>query len=640
MVDFTDIPDGITHQDVLQALSDIDGGMDVGFGESTKFDLVHEGKRYSPKEVIGLAARRVIGRALKPSEFSGGEASKCFRVLRTLGFAIHEKVQGDQVNQIQALLDAFFKQAATEELSVRGYLDEYEALKVKVSFGKGNPARIPWIAFLGSKQEVNEGIYPVLLYFKEEKQLLLCFGVSETNTPSLSWGNLQGYPTVKEWFLSHYKRGPDRYGESFVMKAYDVAQSIDINELTQLLSEMIRLYQQRLAKQQALRSVASPAVPDVAQSVKSFSTALEAAGVSFGVNHDRLVLSFISSLLAKPLAILTGMSGSGKTQIAMRFGEWLGADQFKVIAVRPDWTGSEYLFGYEDGLRPRLDGRATWSVPPALEFMLRAAGDPQRPYLLLLDEMNLAHVERYFADVLSGMESGQPCLPNLQFEKDAWRVAEGTPPFIPLPKNLWIVGTVNIDETTYMFSPKVLDRANTFEFRVLSQDLTLTARKPSKCEPGDNALIRGLVSMASDDSWQLNNAPVFLNELAVQLRALHEVLSRHGFEFGHRVFYEALRFAAFANKAGLATQEDILDRIVFQKVLPRLHGARRRLELPLLALAHFCRDLSDVAMDDRLQALKPELCDPNNGPRLRDSYDKVCRMLRSLRANQFASFTE
>ena len=66
-------------------------------------------------------------------------------------------------------------------------------------------------------------------------------------------------------------------------------------------------------------------------------------------------------------------------------------------------------------------------------------------------------------------------------------------------------------------------------------------------------------------------------------------------EFGHRVFYESLRFAALAEAAGLTTMESVLDRIVMQKVLPRLHGSRRRLELPLLALAQFCRDLPDEA---------------------------------------------
>ena len=85
--------------------------------------------------------------------------------------------------------------------------------------------------------------------------------------------------------------------------------------------------------------------------------------------------------------------------------------------------------------------------------------------------MNLAHVERYFADMLSGMESMQPCLPNLSFQNGSWRMHPSKEEKLPYPRNLFIVGTVNVDETTYMFSPKVLDRANTLEFRVGTSDL-------------------------------------------------------------------------------------------------------------------------------------------------------------------------
>ncbi|MBA3916315.1 MAG: DUF3578 domain-containing protein, partial [Acidobacteriales bacterium] len=229
---------------------------------------------------------------------------------------------------------------------------------------------------------------------------------------------------------------------------------------------------------------------DMGESCQMFAAALRQSNIEFGKRHDELVASFVAALVSKPLVILTGLSGSGKTQIAIRMGEWLGMGRLYVAAVRPDWTGAEALFGYEDGLKPLVDGRAAWAVPGPMEFMLSAASDSGNPYLLLLDEMNLAHVERYFADVLSGMESGQPCLPNLVKGADgAWRVRPQGPDRIPLPRNLWIVGTVNVDETTYMFSPKVLDRANTFEFRVPTDEIRTIWRKPTRCEAGDPALV-------------------------------------------------------------------------------------------------------------------------------------------------------
>ena len=102
-------------------------------------------------------------------------------------------------------------------------------------------------------------------------------------------------------------------------------------------------------------------------------------------------------------------------------------------------------------------GKGARVVGDVLKISLRAAADPDRPYLLLLDEMNLAHVERYFADFLSGMESDEPVIPNLAEGVDSWRIADPTQPKLRVPRNLFVVGTVNVDETTYMFSPKVLD---------------------------------------------------------------------------------------------------------------------------------------------------------------------------------------
>jgi 5-methylcytosine-specific restriction protein B len=407
-----------------------------------------------------------------------------------------------------------------------------------------------------------------------------------------------------------------------------------------MMSDSSRPPAEELVTEENSKSIELPIQQDLREAVLSFSSALRTAFVDFGPTHDALVAAFLASVATKPLIILTGLSGSGKTQIGIRFGQWLGDGCLHVAAVRPDWTGAEALFGYEDGLKPVIDGRAAWLVPAPLEFMLKACRDTRHPYLLLLDEMNLAHVERYFADVLSGMESGEPCLPNLVRGTDGlWRAKPGGPMRLPYPRNLWIIGTVNVDETTYMFSPKVLDRATTFEFRVSTDDLQLTGRKPRNCDVGDRALVRGLLSIACDDGWQHANPATFGPILDVKVRQLHKVLTRYGMEFGHRAFYEALRFSALAEKAGVGGLESVLDRIVLQKILPRLHGTRRRLELPLLALAHFCRDLPEfVAEDEKLPALIESVYE---GPaKLPASHDKLCRMLRNLRANQFASFTE
>ncbi len=382
-----------------------------------------------------------------------------------------------------------------------------------------------------------------------------------------------------------------------------------------------------------------PMRPDLAAVHSEFSSALKASYVAFGSRHDEIVRSFVASLATKRLVILTGLSGSGKTQIALRFGDWLGKERFLLVPVRPDWTGAEALFGYEDALQPVNQGHRAWHVPDVLAFILKAVSDPKYPYLLVLDEMNLAHVERYFADVLSGMESGEPCVPNLHQDLDGyWRIAVGAAPKVPLPTNLFIVGTVNVDETTYMFSAKVLDRANTFEFRVASADLSLHAHKPLSCDPGDPELVRGFLAIAQNDDWHLVHPATDIQVFTDHLRRLHQLLASEGFEFGHRVFYEAVRFAAMLEAAGDIRVEHMLDLQVIQKVLPRLHGTRRRLEPVLSTLGQFCFDLTCGGGDgaERFDPLHPSTIEP----RLPLSLGKVQRMVRSLRANQFTSFTE
>ena len=389
-----------------------------------------------------------------------------------------------------------------------------------------------------------------------------------------------------------------------------------------------------------LIAVTAPTL-DLSQIAGAFAEALRSSHVDFGRAHLSLVRAFVASLAAKPFVILTGLSGSGKTQIALRFGEWIGRDRFLIAAVRPDWTGAEALFGYEDALKAVANGLPAWTVPEPLAFLLRAAGDRVHPYVLVLDEMNLAHVERYFADALSGMESGMPCIPNLVKGNDGcWRLRSGSIERVPFPENVYIIGTVNVDETTYMFSPKVLDRANTFEFRVQSSDLSAEYRKPVSCVSGDPALVRGFLEISRDKEWHLQRPYAQAESLRSHLRRLHELLAPHSFEFGHRVFYEATRFAALYEEAGPSSLEAILDRIVMQKILPRLHGSRRRLEPVLLALTHYCLHLPpELPPPSELARFKPEESDPSLA-KLPLAFDKLARMLRSVRANQFTSFTE
>lgn len=388
----------------------------------------------------------------------------------------------------------------------------------------------------------------------------------------------------------------------------------------------------------ALEGTEPVALVPLHELAERFSQAIEKAGL---VLPEERPIACLAALMAKPFAIFTGLSGSGKTQLALRLGDWFGTagsePRHLVVAVRPDWTGPEALFGYEDALQPRSqDGRAAWHVPPPLEFMLRAVHEPDRPYLMILDEMNLAHVERYFSDYLSAAESREPVLPNLEREvsggSQSWRLRPGAPQLLPIPRNLWVVGTVNIDETTYMFSPKVLDRAFVFEFRVTTEELAAELARPSSLPAADLAVLRSVLEISRDDRWHDSHPHSARDQLVDELRSVHSLLGSSGHEFGHRVMAESLRFAAIYSASGKPDVDEVLDLIAMQKLLPRLHGSRRRLEPVLEGLMTWAG--AEGSSED------VELAGVDADARLPRTATKLRRMLAYLRANQFVSFTE
>lgn len=361
-----------------------------------------------------------------------------------------------------------------------------------------------------------------------------------------------------------------------------------------------------------------------------FATASRTANLRFGHRHDTVIRSFVAALATKPFAILTGLSGSGKTQLAMQFGKWIG--DVKVVAVRPDWTNPDALLGFENVLSERdADGRYQWNVPETLEFILNARDEPSRPHLLVLDEMNLAHVERYFADVLSGMESSMPVIPNLSRGEDgAYRQLAVGESMFPLPQNLFVIGTVNIDETTYMFSPKVLDRANTFEFRVEAEDLA-EASRPREIDSAEPNFGAGLLAAAGIVDLEVDE------RFSSWMVAVHRLLSEFDREFGHRTFQEATRFASLLKLAGEGDPLVALDLQISQKVLPRLHGSRRELGQLLNRLAGLCALGPDVTVPDGFDLLAETLGEEVQLP---VSYSKLRRMARRLADRHFVSFAE
>lgn len=337
-----------------------------------------------------------------------------------------------------------------------------------------------------------------------------------------------------------------------------------------------------------------------------------------GLVIDEKQFGFVAAaLLAKRFLILTGLSGSGKTKLAQAFATWITKSdaQYRVVAVGADWTTNENLLGYQDALNTQVYRKPTNG---ALDLILRASNDSQHPYFLILDEMNLSHVERYFADMLSAIETEDAWI-SLHSGLNDLPGGEGDSLLVParlrLPKNLFIVGTVNVDETTYMFSPKVLDRANVIEFRATAAQVGAFMDNPQRIRM-DTLASQGasygeaFVAAASGDAPQLPDEQCAA-KLKERLVDAFNALAPIGAEFGFRTAFEISRFVAFhAVLTGPGWKfSDALDAQVYQKLMPKLHGSERRLGPVLKALEAFCKAHDCNASLEKIRRMQDRLKD-------------------------------
>ena len=261
--------------------------------------------------------------------------------------------------------------------------------------------------------------------------------------------------------------------------------------------------------------------------------------------------------------------------------------------------------------------------------------------------MNLSHVERYFADFLSVMESKDKF--KLHSSKSNLNITDGdkgaasieVPSTLNWPKNLFVVGTVNIDETTYMFSPKVLDRANAIEFKVSETEIKEFLDTPNEIDltqlefKGANTAA-SFIEIAKNKEFETIDTDS-LNKTLVNFFA---ELKKTGAEFGYRTGMEIHRLyqqLSVINKK--VSENDKIDIAVMQKLLPKLHGSRRKLYPILITLAKLCVSEGDVKKD--FLDNKDELVFKENTTVIYPlSLEKITRMYKGAIDNGFASYAE
>ena len=317
---------------------------------------------------------------------------------------------------------------------------------------------------------------------------------------------------------------------------------------------------------------------------------------------------YITAIKSKPFLLLAGISGTGKSRIVRELARacWNEDSEefkaqkpmnFEMIQVKPNWHDSSELIGYVS----RINGER-YVVGPFLRFLVKAIQNPEIPHFLCLDEMNLAPVEQYFAEYLSVIESRKVNAdgvvvtdPIVDFEQtDAYKslidqlftddeerkayLTEENGKRLSLPANLIVIGTVNMDETTFSFSRKVLDRAMTIEMNEVDLDAGLTERYEHIGKLGYEELIGTAVEGVDVYSDNREVCDKALNYLKV----VNAVLEGTPFKVAYRTRNEFLLYVV--NNLPYNKDEEgnelpdgyvvarALDEVTNMKILSRIEG--------------------------------------------------------------------
>ncbi len=365
---------------------------------------------------------------------------------------------------------------------------------------------------------------------------------------------------------------------------------------------------------------------------------------------DHLIENYYLSLKTKPFVILAGISGTGKTKLVQLFAEAVGAanenKQFTLIPVRPDWSDPSDLIGYKE-----LTG--FFKAGPITEILVEASKpeNQEKPYFICLDEMNLARVEHYFSDLLSIMETQEwksgRIVTNTILSKKSLEKIDDQEEFgdVFIPDNIYIVGTVNMDETTYPFSKKVLDRANTIEFNFINLKLFPEVDQSNlNINYGEisNAFLR------SDYLW-LSDAfvdfQILIKHTTNRLIEVNDILDEIHSHIGFRVRDAVCFYMIYNERFGLLEENQAFDLQLLQKILPRIQGSNQSVKRVLIRMMLLCSnqkksvadikelegDASELYKSWQRSSETPEALYPQ-------SARKLAYMLRRLEDDGFTSF--
>ena len=334
-------------------------------------------------------------------------------------------------------------------------------------------------------------------------------------------------------------------------------------------------------------------------------------------HQDNKYTSYLTALRTKPFMLLAGISGTGKSRIVRKLAQatttqpyandndrWSDnrPENFELIQVKPNWHNSMDVVGFYSNISRRYE------FTPFIEFIVKAWQQTDTPYFLCLDEMNLAPVEEYFAEFLSAIESrstdadgnyitdpiikpfkdfgenygkdvGKDMLKQLFGEADPIDKNPLAVQFyekgLTLPPNLMVMGTVNMDETTFTFSRKVLDRAMSIEMNEVDYDKFLSGETDLFPLLTD---INPLLVKRPQQAQEVKDN-VESTEVIAYLKEVNALLDGTPFKLGYRAANEAMLYVSackdFADEK--FDMEKALDEFTLMKILSRIEGDDNRL---------------------------------------------------------------
>ena len=329
------------------------------------------------------------------------------------------------------------------------------------------------------------------------------------------------------------------------------------------------------------------------------------------------------SLKTKPFTILAGISGTGKSKIIRLLADAIQAD-YTLISVRPDWNDATDLIGYKNLDDKFIKGQLTKTI-------LKAQQNKNKPHLICLDEMNLARVEYYLSDYLSIIESrkkvGQDIITDniVEYQEDNENIS------LHIPDNLYLIGTVNMDDTTFQFSRKVLDRANTIEFSDVDLDnLFFETNEEVESLNVSNDFLKTTYLKTMDIELEYRE---YAKEVNKKIIEINEILKKSQKQFAYRVRDEILFYLVENKKANLLHEDTVFDYQIMQKILPAISGSEESVYQVLIDLLNFVCETNTIdSIEEATNYLK------ETKVRYENSANKIIYMLKGYQNDGYVSY--